>query len=80
MQDRISNESVCVVVLSPDTLTTGLTHPVGSGQLVSVLLVLVVSLVAGGQRWSVNTRVVESTVTLISAASLHHEVTTHRPL
>lgn len=45
-----------------------------------VLIVLVVSGVVGGQWWSIHTRVVESTVALIPAASLHHEVTTHRPL
>lgn len=45
-----------------------------------VLVVLVVSGVVGGQRWSVHTGVVESTVALVPAASLHHEVTTHGPL
>lgn len=45
-----------------------------------VLVVLVVSGVVGGQWWSVYPRVVEGTVALVPAASLHHEVTTHRPL
>lgn len=46
----------------------------------SVLWVLVVSGVVGWQRGSVYPRVIESTVTLVPAASLHHEVTTHGPL
>lgn len=45
-----------------------------------VLVVLVVSRVVGGQWWPVYARVIKRTVTLISAASLHHEVATHRPL
>lgn len=45
-----------------------------------VLVVLVVSGVVGGQRGSVYPGVVEGTVALVPAASLHHEVTTHRPL
>lgn len=45
-----------------------------------VLVMLVVSGVVGGQWWSVYAGVIESTVALISAASLHHEVATHRPL
>lgn len=45
-----------------------------------VLVVLVVSRVVGGQWWSVYPRVVEGTITLVPAASLHHKVTTHRPL
>lgn len=40
---------------------------------------LVVSGVVGGQWWSIYTRMVESTVALVPTASLHHEVTTHRP-
>lgn len=44
-----------------------------------VLVVLVVSGVVGRQRWSIYAGVVESTVALVPAASLHHEVTTHRP-
>ena len=54
-----------------------------SPRLVSVLRVLVVLVVGGvvwGQWGSVDTRVVESTVALVPAAALHHEVTTHRPL
>lgn len=48
--------------------------------LVSMLWVLIVRRVVGGQWWTVYARMVESTVALIPAASLHHEVTTHRPL
>lgn len=48
--------------------------------LVSVLRVLVVSRVVRRQWWPVYSGVVESTVALIPAASLHHKVATHRPL
>lgn len=45
-----------------------------------VLVVLVVGGVVGGQWRPVYTGVIESTVALVPAASLHHEVSAHRPL
>lgn len=51
-----------------------------SVSVLGVLVVLVVGRVVGGQRGPVDPGVVERTVTLVPTASLHHEVTTHRPL
>lgn len=45
-----------------------------------VLVVLVVGRMVRGQWRSVYPRVVKGTVAFVPAASLHHEVTTHRPL
>lgn len=45
-----------------------------------VVIVLVVGGVVGGQWRTVDTRVVESTVALVTAVSFHHEVATHWPL
>ena len=39
-----------------------------------VLAVLTVGRVIGGQRGSVHSRVVESTVALVAAVTLHHEM------
>lgn len=64
-------------------LEAGGSEPSPGGQRrhsVSMLLVLVVGGVVGGERRSVHAGVVKSTVAFISADSLHHEMATHRSL
>lgn len=54
-------------------------HLSAAACLQSVLAVLLVCRMVWGQRWSVDPRMVESTVVLVPAAPLHHEVTAQRP-